>query len=237
MRYLCSLTKQDYIQFIPNYIKKGAKTGLFCLFMAFSLAALAEPLPKEQLYQKLALEQRGLSKKAFDLALRGFEKLLAHGKLMNSAVLSIVDFSLPSTQKRLFVINVITQELIFYDYVAHGKNSGAAIAKNFSNKINSLKSSLGFFVTQNTYTGKNGLSLALDGKEKGMNDHALARSIVIHGAPYVNENFASHKSGIGRSWGCPAVPENINKPLIETIKDGSCFFIYAPIYKKESASL
>ena len=74
-------------------------------------------------------------------------------------------------------------------------------------------------------------------KEKGMNDHALARSIVIHGAPYVNENFASHKSGIGRSWGCPAVPENINRPLIETIKDGSCFFIYAPIYKKESASL
>jgi len=162
---------------------------------------------------------------------------LASGKLMNSAVLSIVDFSLPSSQKRLFVINMITQELIFYDYVAHGKNSGAAIANSFSNKINSLKSSLGFFVTQNTYTGKNGLSLALDGKEKGTNDHALARSIVIHGAPYVNENFANQKTGIGRSWGCPAVPEKISKDLIETIKDGSCFFIYAPIYKKESASL
>jgi hypothetical protein len=132
---------------------------------------------------------------------------------------------------------MITQELIFYDYVAHGKNSGAAIAKSFSNTINSLKSSLGFFVTQNTYTGRNGLSLALDGKEKGRNDHALVRSIVIHGAPYVNENFASHKTGIGRSWGCPAVPEKITKDLIETIKDGSCFFIYAPIYKKESASL
>jgi hypothetical protein len=132
---------------------------------------------------------------------------------------------------------VITQELIFYDYVAHGKNSGAAIAKNFSNKINSLKSSLGFFVTKNTYNGKNGLSLALDGKEKGINDHALARSVVIHGAPYVNETFAAQKNGIGRSWGCPAVPEKINKSLIETIKDGSCFFIYAPVYKKESASL
>ena len=208
-----------------------------CLLMALSSAALAEPLPKEQLYQKLELEQRGLSRKAFDLALKGFEKLLAHGKLMNSAVLSIVDFSLPSTQKRLFVINMITQELIFYDYVAHGKNSGAAIAKSFSNTINSLKSSLGFFVTQNTYTGRNGLSLALDGKEKGRNDHAQVRSIVIHGAAYVNENFASHKTGIGRSWGCPAVPEKITKDLIETIKDGSCFFIYAPIYKKESASL
>jgi hypothetical protein len=189
------------------------------------------------LYQKLELEQLGLSKKAFDLAIKGFEKLLAHGQLMNSAVLSIVDFSLPSSQKRLFVINIITQELIFYDYVAHGKNSGAAIAKNFSNKINSLKSSLGFFVTQNTYNGKNGLSLALDGKEKGINDHAMARSVVIHGAPYVNENFATQKNGIGRSWGCPAVPEKINASLIETIKDGSCFFIYAPIYKKESASL
>ena len=99
--------------------------GLFCLFMSLSMTSLAEPLPKEQLYQKLALDQRGLSKKAFDLAVKGFEKLLASGKLMNSAVLSIVDFSLPSSQKRLFVINMITQELIFYDYVAHGKNSGA----------------------------------------------------------------------------------------------------------------
>ena len=211
--------------------------AFLCLFMALSTAALAEPLPKEQLYQKLELGQRGLSKKAFDLALRGFDKLLAHGKLMNSAVLSIVDFSLPSTQKRLFVINMITQELIFFDYVAHGKNSGATIAKSFSNTINSLKSSLGFFVTKNTYNGKNGLSLALDGKEKGINDHALARAVVIHGAPYVNENFAAQKNGIGRSWGCPAVPEKITKDLIETIKDGSCFFIYAPVYKKESASL
>lgn len=222
----------------PTNRAKWAASFLFLtLFITFSTTALAEPLPKEQLYQKLELEQRGLSKKAFDLALKGFEKLLAHGKLMNSAVLSIVDFSLPSSHKRLFVINVITQELIFYDYVAHGKNSGAAIAKNFSNKINSLKSSLGFFVTKNTYNGKNGLSLALDGKEKGINDHALARSVVIHGAPYVNETFAAQKNGIGRSWGCPAVPEKINKSLIETIKDGSCFFIYAPVYKKESASL
>jgi len=205
--------------------------------MALSNASKAQALPTKQLYQKLDLEQRGLSKKAFDLAVRGFEKLLAQGKLMNSAVLSIVDFSLPSSHKRLFVINVKSQELIFYDYVAHGKNSGAAIAKSFSNKINSLKSSLGFFVTKNTYNGKNGLSLALDGKEKGINDHALARAVVIHGAPYVNESFATQKNGIGRSWGCPAVPEKINASLIETIKDGSCFFIYAPIYKKESASL
>ncbi len=205
--------------------------------MALSNASQAQALPTKQLYQKLDLEQRGLSKKAFDLAVRGFEKLLAQGKLMNSAVLSIVDFSLPSSHKRLFVINIKSQELIFYDYVAHGKNSGATIAKSFSNKINSLKSSLGFFVTKNTYNGKNGLSLALDGKEKGINDHALARAVVIHGAPYVNENFAAQKNGIGRSWGCPAVPEKINASLIETIKDGSCFFIYAPIYKKESASL
>jgi len=225
------------IQHIPAFIKKGAKMVAFCLFMTLSSTCFAEPLPKEQLYQKLALEQMGLSKQAFDLAVKGFEKLLAHGKLMNSAVLSIVDFSLPSSQKRLFVINVITQELIFYDYVAHGKNSGAAIAKSFSNKINSLKSSLGFFVTKNSYNGKNGLSLELDGKEKGINDHALARSVVIHGAPYVNENFATQKYGMGRSWGCPAVPEKISKDLIETIKDGSCFFIYAPVYKKESASL
>jgi len=176
---------------------------VLCLFMAgmaLSNASQAQALPTKQLYQKLDLEQRGLSKKAFDLAVRGFEKLLAQGKLMNSAVLSIVDFSLPSSHKRLFVINIKSQELIFYDYVAHGKNSGATIAKSFSNKINSLKSSLGFFVTKNTYNGKNGLSLALDGKEKGINDHALARAVVIHGAPYVNENFAAQKNGIGRSF-------------------------------------
>ena len=228
------------LQNISNKLKNSPFWLVLCLFIGLiclSDTAQAEPLPIKQLYQKLELEQRGLSKKAFDLAIRGFEKLLAHGQLMNSAVLSIVDFSLPSTHKRLFVINMITQELIFYDYVAHGKNSGTAFAKNFSNTINSLKSSLGFFVTQNTYTGRNGLSLALDGKEKGRNDHALARSIVIHGAPYVNEKFAAQKTGIGRSWGCPAVPENINASLIEKIKEGSCFFIYAPIYKKESASL
>ncbi len=210
---------------------------ILCLLMAFSFVAHAEPFPKELVYQKLGLEERGLSKMAYDIAVTGFEKLLTHGKLMNISILSIVDFSLPSSQKRLFVINLLTQELIFYDYVAHGKNSGAAIATSFSNKINSLKSSLGFFVTKNSYTGKNGLSLALDGKEEGVNDHALARAVVIHGAPYVNENFASQKTGMGRSWGCPAVSQKISHSLIETIKDGSCFFIYAPIYKKESASL
>ena len=175
--------------------------GLFCLFMSLSMTSLAEPLPKEQLYQKLALDQRGLSKKAFDLAVKGFEKLLASGKLMNSAVLSIVDFSLPSSQKRLFVINMITQELIFYDYVAHGKNSGAAIANSFSNKINSLKSSLGFFVTKNTYTGKNGLSLALDGKEKGMNDVLVTGGGIIPEADIQN----LQELGVGKLF-APGTP-------------------------------
>jgi len=118
--------------------------------------------------------------------------------------------------------------VIFNTYVAHGVNSGKEMANDFSNQPESYKSSLGFYETQSTYSGGHGYSLRLEGLEKGINDNANRRDIVIHGAGYVNEGLIRSQGYIGRSWGCPALPENMYKPIINKIKDGTCLFIYSP---------
>jgi hypothetical protein len=179
------------------------------------------------LYSDLNLDSLGLSAEAFSMALKGFDYLKSSGKLLNENVISIIDFSKSSTVKRLFVIDVASGILLFNTYVAHGQNSGSAMAEKFSNKICSLQSSLGFYETATTYEGKNGYSLKLEGLEKGINDNAMERSIVMHGAPYVSEGMIKIKGYLGRSWGCPAVPEKYSKPIIDKIKNGSCIFIYA----------
>ncbi len=178
------------------------------------------------IYHALQLEQQGLSKKIFDYAMKGFMQLREKGKLDNENIISIVDFSLPSSQKRLFVIDLDEVKLVFNTYVAHGVNSGKLVANSFSNTPQSLKSSLGFYTTRNTYNGEHGYSLKLDGLEKGINDNAYRRAIVIHAANYVNESLVKAQGYLGRSWGCPALPEKLYKPIINTIKDGSCLFIY-----------
>jgi hypothetical protein len=150
------------------------------------------------------------------------------GKLMNDSVISIIDFSLSSAKKRLFVIDIKHCKVLFNTYVAHGKNSGTEYAREFSNNPRSKKSSLGFYVTGDTYSGDNGYSLHLEGEEKGINNNAYNRAIVMHGAPYVNETYIKSNGFIGRSFGCPAVPQNIYKPLIDQIKNGSCLFFYSP---------
>lgn len=180
------------------------------------------------LYDSMHLNRMGLSKQAFDYAIKGFNYLVQAGKLNNDKIISIVDFSLPSSKKRLFVIDLDEHKVIFCTYVAHGINSGISSASKFSNKPESNKSSLGFFETLNTYTGSNGYSLRLEGLEKGINDNAGRRDIVIHGAPYVNEALIRLQGYIGRSWGCPAVPEKLHKPIINKIKNGTCLFIYSP---------
>ncbi|MBC7867350.1 MAG: murein L,D-transpeptidase catalytic domain family protein, partial [Gloeobacteraceae cyanobacterium ES-bin-316] len=116
---------------------------------------------------------------------------------------------------------------LFNTYVAHGQNTGQEYANRFSNKPESFQSSLGFYITTSTYMGKNGFSLQLDGMENGINDLANERAIVMHGAPYVSESYIKTKGYIGRSHGCPAVPQQLNKPIIEKIKNGSCLFIYS----------
>jgi hypothetical protein len=181
----------------------------------------------ELLYDSLQLDELGLSEDAFNYAVKGFESLKKTGKIHNERVLSIIDFTKPSSQKRLFVLDVESFKILFNTYVAHGRNTGEAFASHFSNQPESYQSSLGFYITEGTYTGKNGYSMQLEGMEYGINHRAEERAIVVHGAPYVSEGFIRSKGYIGRSHGCPALPEKLNKPIIEKIKNGSCLFIYS----------
>jgi L,D-transpeptidase catalytic domain len=171
---------------------------------------------------------KGLSRQAFEYAMNGFAYLKNKGQLQKNNIISIIDFSKPSNQKRLFVIDVEENKLLFNTYVAHGINSGTTVAENFSNTPESKKSSLGFFETTQTYIGKNGYSLHLNGLEDGINNNANKRDIVFHGADYVSQSMVDAQGYIGRSQGCPALPIKICKPIIDKIKNGSCVFIYAP---------
>lgn len=180
------------------------------------------------LYDSLQLSTLGLSKAAFEYALTGYNALVETGKIQKDNILTIIDFSLPSNSKRLFVIDLVSGELLFNTFVSHGRGSGTVLATRFSNAFNSFKSSLGFYTTADTYTGKHGYSLRLEGQEAGINDNAFNRGIVIHSANYVNEQAAKNRGYIGRSQGCPAIPEALKKPIIETIRNGSCLFVYSP---------
>jgi hypothetical protein len=197
---------------------------------AVSTTVKARSLVEEKmpLYDSLGLEARGLSRKAFEYALTGYNKLLNSGRLIKNNLISILDFSLPSGKKRLFVIDIESGELVFNTYAAHGRGSGADMATRFSNQPNSYQSSLGFYITGETYNGKHGESLRLNGEEKGFNDKALERGIVMHSASYADEEIVARQGYIGRSQGCPALPQNISKEVIGTIKNGSCLFLYSP---------
>lgn len=179
------------------------------------------------LYDQMNLDSLGLSQDAFNYGLKGYMDLVSNGAVSNNNILSIVDFSLPSSKKRLFIIDVMSGKLLFNSFVSHGRNSGQEMATEFSNDVNSFKSSLGFYVTGSTYSGEHGYSLRLDGKEAGINDNAYDRSIVMHAANYVNEKVIKTKGFIGRSLGCPAVPPSLHKAIINTIKGGSCLFLYS----------
>jgi hypothetical protein len=170
----------------------------------------------------------GLPADVFEIALKGYEKLRLMGKLTNIKYLTIADFSKPSNEERLFIIDVNTMQVVLKSLVAHGKNSGLQFAKQFSNKVSSYQSSLGFYITGNLYSGKHGNSLQLNGVEPGINDLAKDRAIVIHGANYVSNDFIAKQGYIGRSQGCPAVPNEKVNNIIQTIKGASCLFIYAP---------
>ncbi|QJW90642.1 murein L,D-transpeptidase catalytic domain family protein [Spirosoma taeanense] len=185
-------------------------------------------------YDQLDLAKTGLQKDVFEYALRGWQK-------MKDArpVLSIVDLSQPSTKKRLYVVDLQKRKLLFNTYVSHGRNSGDVVAKKFSNINSSFQTSLGFYQTLNTYMGRHGLSLQLKGLEKGFNDNAYNRNIVLHGADYVCEDFIRKTGRLGRSQGCPAVPNALSKDIILAVKGGSCLFVYSPDshYLKKSAYL
>jgi hypothetical protein len=158
----------------------------------------------------------------------GYLNLKKEGILKNHKVITLIDFSLPSNKKRLWIIDVESKRVILNTLVAHGKNSGNEHAETFSNIANSYQSSLGFYVTGNKYIGKHGLSLRLNGYEKGYNDNALQRAIVLHGANYVSEEFIKKNGRLGRSLGCPAVPVNFTEQIVNLTADGSALFIYKP---------
>jgi len=145
----------------------------------------------------------------------------------NEDIVTIIDFSKPSTEKRLFILDLKKQQLLYYTFVAHGKNTGVNMATKFSNNKGSNQSSLGLFRTGESYQGKHGYSLRLDGLEKGFNDNARSRAVVMHSASYVSEDFIERHGRLGRSWGCPAVPVEFSKEIIDLIKGGSCLYIYA----------
>ena len=180
------------------------------------------------LFSALHLNEAGMNSDVFNSALQGLQKLDAEGAVKNDDILTIIDFSQPSNKRRLYVLDLENKKILFNTLVAHGRNSGTLWANSFSNNTSSLKSSPGFYVTAETYMGDNGYSLRLDGMEKNINDNARDRDIVMHGAPYVDQSAINSLGFLGRSWGCPAVPESSHKEIINTIKDGTCLFIYSP---------
>lgn len=187
----------------------------------------AEKARLTSLYEDLHLDEMGLSDEAYELAIEGYMQLKEQRNFAKDELLTIVDFSLPSSKKRLFILDVEEGKVLFHTLVAHGRGSGLLMAEKFSNIPESYQSSLGFYETSGTYMGKNGFSMKLKGLEKGINNKAEERAIVVHAAPYVSEQFVKQQGYLGRSHGCPALPENLNKPIINKIKDGSLMFIYS----------
>jgi hypothetical protein len=205
---------------------------------ADTLAIVNEVSLSEKLFNNLNLQNAGLSKETVEYAVKGYQKLVDSGLVNNDQYLTIVDLSQSSRNKRFYILDMKNDELVWNTYVAHGKNSGVDMAKSFSNAFNSNKSSLGFYVTKATYSGKHGLSLRLGGLEHGFNDNAEARGVVVHGAAYVNSGRI-HSDYMGRSQGCPALPQNEYAQVINIIKGGSVMFIYNPSedYLQSSALL
>lgn len=163
---------------------------------------------------------------AYKTALKGYNKLVAQGKIKKE-ILTIIDYSLSSTQRRMWVIDMKKNKILFQTVVAHGRNSGLEYATSFSNTPDSFKSSLGFFKTAEIYIGENGLSLRLDGLEPGINHNARDRAIVMHGSVFCNEKAGKKQGYLERSLGCPALPMDISKSIIQMIKNESCLFIYS----------
>ena len=177
-------------------------------------------------YMALGAEQEGLRFETFAKAMTGYLNLRQAGKLAEGKqLLTVIDFDLPSTEKRLWVLDLAKNEILFHTLVAHGHNSGENEATSFSNTDQSNMSSLGFYATGGEYEGKHGRSLRLAGLDEGVNTNAAARSIVMHGADYVSEDFIKQNGRLGRSLGCPALPMELKDQIIETVNGGTCLFL------------
>lgn len=212
---------------------------IFLFFICISITGYGQFLDApeynaRQLYDEIGLNDL-VSYTAFQQALTGYQKI----DPKNREIITLIDFTKPSTDKRLYVLDLRNKKLLYSTHVSHGRNSGENYATSFSNQNGSYKSSLGFFVTEGTYQGKNGYSLILDGLEKGINDKAKERAIVIHGADYSNPSRLATAKRLGRSLGCPALPTTVSQKIIDVIKNGSLLYIFAndKDYTKQSKFL
>lgn len=179
-------------------------------------------------WKKRLIDSVDIPEPAINMALNGFFELKDKNFLTNDSLLTLIDFSRPSTEKRLYVLDIKNKKLLKHTLVAHGINTGNVFAESFSNIQQSKKSSLGLYITKETYSGEHGYSLRIQGMSKGINDKAEDRAIVIHGADYVSDDFIKEFGRIGRSFGCPALPVDQTDEIIDLIKNGSCLFIYHP---------
>jgi hypothetical protein len=177
-----------------------------------------------------------INPKVWKMALNAHQKAQAMG-VVHKKIVTIIDYSLPSSQRRLWVVDLTKNKVVYHTHVAHGSGSGVGkIPQRFSDRPGSLQTSLGVFVTGSTYQGKNGRSLTIHGLEKGINGNAAKRKIVVHSADYMSENFISTRGRAGHSWGCPALNKHVAQPIIQTIKEGSLIFAYYPDKKWLNAS-
>lgn len=214
---------------------KRALSGLllsFFLMMTLPVSSRAINFSDfDERSQSATLPQSGsrigdINPKALDLALKGYYNLKRQGLIRREGIITLIDFDKPSVTERLYIIDVNNGAVLQSALVAHGKGSGDVMANRFSNRPGSKTSSLGFYLTDATYSGKNGYSLVLKGLDHGINDKAERRSIVMHGAEYVSQEYINRFGRLGRSQGCPAISFDNCEQLIDTIKDGTCLFIY-----------
>jgi hypothetical protein len=175
-----------------------------------------------------AAQASGINLEILSLAVGAVSCAVESGDIKRPKTLTVIDYSLPSVEPRLWVFEVATGKVLYKELVAHGRNTGDNMATRFSDQPESRQSSIGLFVADETYVGSNGYSLRLDGLERGFNARARERAIVMHGAPYVNASLAASQGRIGRSWGCPALREAIARDVIDTVRGGGVIFSYYP---------
>lgn len=209
---------------MASFISLAARAALVLLVSAPAAAETAGDLAT-----RLARAAPNADREVLQLAANAVTCVRARDPASAPRTLSVIDYSKPSTQRRLWVFDLSPATLLFEEWVAHGRNSGGNLAERFSNEAGSLMSSVGVFLTAGTYTGHNGYSLRLRGLDAGFNDHAIERAIVMHGADYVSEGVIKGQGRLGRSLGCPAVRREVAAPLIDTIRDGSLVFAYFPL--------
>ncbi len=238
MTRVCIASWTQWGHFFLNWTRLFA-VGCMVLILGMAVPAIATGLVATaetvisndalaKVYAGLAPESERPSFRLFNLGMRGYTRLVKDDRIEKPQYLTLIDYTLSSNRRRLWVIDLEEKRIRHHSLVAHGRNSGNEFAVRFSNTPDSHMSSLGFFITGRSYQGKHGISLILDGVEPGINDNARTRAIVIHSADYATRRFAHRHGRLGRSFGCPTLPPEKGKQIIELIKDRSCVFAYFP---------